>query len=494
MTASCSVFAQSNLGEPYLFLDLDPQPGGSSHPDGFWRIGDKIFFTANLPEYGRELWVTDGTVQGTYMVRDIWPGPEGPPWINFQAVTVVGSRLFFQADDGSTGDELWVSDGTYAGTYLVKDINPSGSSDPSGGFTINSPMAVWGTSAAFSADDGVTGRELWVSDGTEAGTRRVKDIDSGPQSSHPEWITNLNGLLLFSPDHDNYGNELWRSDGTTAGTHLLRDICVGTQDSYPSWLTVLDGWVYFAAWKEFGKKELWRSNGTYAGLQQVTELDPEEGSDPSNLTVHNGWIYFSSYGWNDDRELWRVNSDNYVDLVKNINPTGWSNPSAFQPVDELLFFRANDGVHGYEAWMTDGTPAGTKLLKDINPTGDSDPYGFVRAGELIYFAADDGIHGRELWVTDLTDQGTYMLRDLYPGPTPSYAAVGELINGRLLFIADDGVNGRELWAIDVERPIIPAASSWAMLLLSLGTCISATILIRTRCNTHALQQAQASVC
>ena len=83
----------------------------------------------------------------------------------------------------------------------------------------------------FTADDGVNGCELWKSDGTAAGTVLVKDIRPGSCSSCPRNLTNVNGTLFFAADDGSDGRELWKSDGTAAGTVLVKDICPGSGGS-----------------------------------------------------------------------------------------------------------------------------------------------------------------------------------------------------------------------------------------------------------------------
>src|SRR5205807_1372658 len=137
-------------------------------------------------------------------------------------------------NNGYNGNELWITDGTTAGTSLVKDINPSAFSPAS-----SNPqyITVLGNGeAVFQADDGPGGRELWVTDGTAGGTMLVKDINLGAGSS----ITAIgNGQALFQFDDGTDGREMWITDGTAAGTHLADDINPGAGNSSPSDFTVL---------------------------------------------------------------------------------------------------------------------------------------------------------------------------------------------------------------------------------------------------------------
>ena len=149
------------------------------------------------------------------MVKDIFPGPgNSSPF----ELTNVNGTLFFQANggwapSGSPTAGLWKSDGTANGTVLVKDIRPGGASSPR-------ELTVLNGTVFFTADDGVHGLELWKSDGSEAGTVLVKDIMLGGETSNARSLTNVNGTLLFAADDGTPGGrKLWKSDGTEEGIY-----------------------------------------------------------------------------------------------------------------------------------------------------------------------------------------------------------------------------------------------------------------------------------
>jgi ELWxxDGT repeat protein len=161
-----------------------------------------LFFAADDGARGDELWESNGTLLGTNLVADINPGPASsiPSYL-----TNVGGTLFFKANDGTHGAELWRSGGTAQSTTLVKDINPGAAS------ALNSYETLVNANGTifFKATDGTHGSELWQSNGTAAGTVMVKDLNPGPNGSDPYYMTNINGTLVFSADDGVRGQELW---------------------------------------------------------------------------------------------------------------------------------------------------------------------------------------------------------------------------------------------------------------------------------------------
>jgi ELWxxDGT repeat protein len=175
----------------------------------------------------------------------------------YRSIVPAGDRLFFAAEDDAHGSELWTSDGTETGTVLVEDIFPgSASGVPGNGFRRAGPIAI-GSLVFFAADDGVHGIELWRSDGTAAGTYLVRDVNASEFSASPSYLADAGGILVFSADDGQHGEEPWVSNGSSAGTQVLQDLLPGPASSRPRSFTRAAGRVYFAANDGESGIELW---------------------------------------------------------------------------------------------------------------------------------------------------------------------------------------------------------------------------------------------
>lgn len=376
------------------------------------------------------------------MVKDINPSGNSNPIF----LTECNGKIYFCASDGTNGSELWVSDGTDAGTQLLKDISPSaGDGDPYSLTECNGKIY-------FVADDGVNGWELWVSDGTNAGTEMLKNINPSAGDAYPQGLTEYDDKLYFTAEDGTHGRELWVTDGTGTGTQLLKDIHP-SGGANPTYLTVFNGKLFFSAKDNTHGTELWVTDGTSAGTQLIDIFDFSVGSTPVSsypeyLTVVNGTLYFSVLG----KVIYKTDGTvSGTEEVKVVNPTtGTTNIHKIKGLfayNNQLYFNADDGTNGWELWVSDGTTAGTQLLKDIAPADDGDPEGFTEYNGKLYFRANDGSSGRELWVTDGTSAGTQMVIDIHPSSSSSPCDFTEY-NNSLYFRADDGTNGYELWITD----------------------------------------------
>ncbi len=359
-----------------------------------------LFFSANDGSNGRELWKSNGTSVGTVLVKDIRPGSESSSPLY---LTNVNGTLFFSAEDGSAGRELWTSNGTSDGTMLVTNIRP--------GILSSFPKFLTNVSGTlfFSASDGVNGYELWKSDGTSAGTVLVKDINTVTFNSSPRYLTNVNGTLFFVVNDGNNGEELWKSDGTSNGTVLVKDIRPGSESSSPLSLTNVHGTLFFSASDMSNGYELWRSDGTSAGTVLVKDIRTGSGSsNPRNLTNLNGTLFFNASDMSNGYELWKSDGTSAgTILVKDIRTgSGSSNPRNLTNLNGTLLFNASDVSNGYELWKSDGTSAGTVLVKDIRlGSSSSFPRYLTNVNGALFFSADDG-SGAKLWIMNSVCQNT----------------------------------------------------------------------------------------
>jgi ELWxxDGT repeat protein len=369
-----------------------------------------------------------------------------------------GSLAFFVANDGTHGTELWVTDGSEAGTHLVLDINPGAANA-----NILNITPIGTDKVVFSANDGTSGAELWISDGTAANTMMVADINPGSGSSTPG--QGVGGIIAFDANTVFFaatgpsGTELYRTDGTPVGTTLVLDIETGSGSSTPSRLTLFNNKVFFRAAKAtLGGAELWSTDGSPGGTARVADLSPGGDSSPDLLTVSGPRLFFIATVAS-DIELYASDGTTAA-LVKNTNPSGSGLSTAGFLIDigGTLFFAATDGVNGRELWTSDGTPGGTNMVVDLNPgSGDSIPTTSVfaanRNGQLLYSATSGtGGAGTELWTSDGTAGNTTLVKDINPGTASSspvnFRIVGSGANARLFCSATDAVIGQELCVSD----------------------------------------------
>lgn len=434
----------------------DIRPGTSgSDPESLIFINGKLFFRADNGAQGKEWFTTDGTEAGTVLLKDIYPGMNGSalPATTYSNYCSYNDLLLFEAVDTANNNELWRSDGTTAGTFKVKEIYPG---NLIGGMHASLQNA--GGTVYFAADDGAHGIEIWTSDGTDAGTYLVCDIDSTAPSmnSTPEKFYAYNDLIYFKATKDLLGDEIWVTNGTAAGTYMLKNMNNGDGDGcHPDYFTDYLGIIYFTAYTDLDgpiDTELWKSDGTAAGTQLVKDIAPgiAEGL-PRYLTVVNNKLCFSAKSSGTNYELWVSDgSEAGTVLLKDIFPglTG-SNPQNFTRVDSVIYFTADDGVNGKELWKTDGTEAGTMLVKNIRAgSSSSSPGNLTAVNDLLYFTANNGMNGNELWQSDGTEAGTIMVQDL--NPSGSSLPSNLFFTGTdLFFSASVSATGKELYRLSI---------------------------------------------
>lgn len=408
--------------------EIDIRPGGASSSPSMLRVHDgRVYFVADDGVHGSELWRTDGTPAGTELVVDFVQGPGSSDLVLGPST---GFGLAFTR--GYTG--LWVTDGSAGGTAEVA-FPDSFATSPSD--LLFDPA---GERLFFAGTLDGSGHEPYVTDGTVAGTLALGDIEPGPAGSSAQFLATLpNGRTLFTASSGADGRQLWSTEGL-AGDAALTTIID------PAGVPPLDGVVYgehfyFCADDGANGTELWRSDGTSAGTGLFLDLDPTGSSDPCDLAVFDGELYFGA----EDAAgggLWRT--DGTVagsERVAVTSPPSFGRPRDLTVLGSQLYFSADDGVAGEELWRSDGSAGGTAIFADVNPgPGSSSPWRLLPAGGLLYFVADDGVTDDELWRTDGTPAGTLLVADIDPVSDSSPIPFAEL-NGGLVFRANNNGDG-----------------------------------------------------
>lgn len=431
---------------PVLVRDLDPRPNG---PDGraagqFTRFGSRAVFVRQddnpIPASASELWISDGTAAGT---EKLYTFPE-----HLRILGVAGDLAFFATVPAFSQTQtlrgaLWRTDGTTAGTFAL-------------GPAMNSPRRD-GTLSAAALGDGLlfegctdaSGCEPWRSDGTPAGTRRLREVTPGPEGSDAHGFAVLGDLAYFfakGPD----GPGLWRSDGTPRGTRrvaLLPPFTVPLQLTVQgSRLFFLEGPGIYSSGRSFN---LWTTDGTTAGTRTVAPFDASRSTNPDVvfLVAQMGDLTFlMGHRGRGDYQLWVTDGDRRSARLTSFPalPQGgylFPGPDEAAAVGGTLVFQGADS----RLWTTRGTVASTRPLAGC-PGGCPGVAAFgaqLLDGRLV-FPAGTEIDDQALWSTNGTGAGTRKLRDLCPSDgCHSYPVIVAALPHRILFDLDD-----RLWSTD----------------------------------------------
>ncbi len=274
--------------------------------------------------------------------------------VRLSAASTVGDRVFMILDDYRSGRELWITDGTQFGTRMVREVNPG---DGDGA----RELAAVSNGVVFSGVDPDTGdRELWFSDGTEAGTQLLVDIAPGPAEADVGLLRRASCAVFFTAADGQHGKELWVTDGTAEGTRMVADIAPGETGADIGFMRAAGDVVYFRADDGIHGSELWVSDGTEAGTSMVADLNP--GPDGSLLVPFagdNGEVLFAS-----GNTIWFSDGTEQATQLLVSGEQGFHVAARF---GSEWVFPGFDEEHGLELWASDGTPAGTRRLLDTNP-------------------------------------------------------------------------------------------------------------------------------
>jgi len=489
-----------------LLKDIDPASDYPSYPYEFTAWGGGVYFvaTSSTTNYQRLLWKTDGTEPGTMVVL---PYSQSAYIISPYSLFTTSDAIYFvgrvrRSGETEKGWELCRSDGTAAGTQLVKDIYPGASSSTPHAFTWHDGKLF------FVASNTTVGEELWKTDGTELGTVVIKDIrtDHNVYRRGPNHLTSFGGGLFFTAETTAIGRELWISDGTEEGTFLLADLIAGS--SNPRILPPMLGQLFFIAEMGASGIELWKTDGTPVGTTLVKNVRDEHAhSDPRELTPYDGSLLFLCDNGVVGTEWWRSDGTNPGTIPVSTGPGDQSFDPPFQVgltslADKLIFFgarnntttldiwtstgfpaesyigaslaAANKSLYAIESplpvvngaaifpltgqnrdddlWRTDGTLPGTSKLKEISSGDAAAPIReMTRVGNAAYFTAQPVPTSQPshdaLWRSDGTELGTGVLADIWPNPDHRPTSL-LTVDSQLFFIAGSDLAGLELWKSD----------------------------------------------
>ena len=267
-----SIIVTDGTFEGTLTIDSDKDDGPYTYGISNYAILDDMAYFPAFDRIGSlRLWKSDGTLEGTNIVKkinmfdnDVYDGR--------QSMIVYNNAVYFVAQTPENGYELWKSDGTEDGTVMVNDIAVDGFSSYPEEFNIVNDSLI------FKADDGIHGYELWVTNGTAEGTSMLKEISVDNPDSEIYYYYRLGNYLYFSANDFVHGRELWRTDGTTDGTLMLKDIFEGESTSWPSAFMSYGDLLYFSANDGVHGTELWVTDGTTDGTRLLKDIyEGEEG-------------------------------------------------------------------------------------------------------------------------------------------------------------------------------------------------------------------------
>ena len=367
--------------------------GNDSLPTGFRSFDGGLYFSAFDPFYGAELWryQSNQVVRLTDINPDIGTLTNLPNSAWPKELTPFNGALYFSATSSTNPEnyELWRynTNGAVQAANLREDTGFEYSSYPIG-------LKVFAGSLYFSANDGTNGWELWRHDGTNT---TMLDLNPGgtESSSYPKYFTPLNEHLYFQAYTLESGFELWKTDGTNA--LMVADYVAGGGSSYPEFLTPLNGTLYFRGTDPLAGFELLKlSDGQ---ISVAADINPVADSYPENLTTFGNALLFSAtdgvHGW----ELWKFDGTNAT-MLADINPVGDSFPENLIVTAGILYFTATSPETGYELWMYDGTTV--SLAADAVP-GKKDSFARNLSpinGKVYFSAIDNKSFNWEPWLFD----------------------------------------------------------------------------------------------
>ncbi len=418
----------TDLQDASLVYDINTSTSASSYPLRFGIINNSLVFSAKVDCIGRELFSTQGSAKSTTLLNDIALGKKSNFFFHYQELN---DKLYFLTEDKDNKEAYWSTDGTPEGTSRAFDPSYKYESD----FQLLSNLGVFQGKLYSVASVGGIGQALFESDGTNEGTNLIKEISQTGGSSSEFRFYNLNDEVMVFEARDHMGLAVWRSDGTGEGTFLL-------QYASPSRMQIVNNDVYYLKSEEFAKRSLWRTDGSIEGTVRVS---PENSVlNVSRYVALDGFVYYIL----DALGIYQlIRTDGTVEGTVELASPIFEGLRELVVLGDKILTVGKTIDEGDELWSYDtGDNSWEQMV--INP-GNDDALFLLKGIEFenkYYFIADDGVHGSELWVTDGTSENTQMVMDIWPGAQGSQLNQFAIYEDFIYFGADsnDG-SGVELY-------------------------------------------------
>jgi ELWxxDGT repeat protein len=467
----------------------------------FLTAGGKAYFTPVATTTGQEVWVTDGTAAGTHIAADVYPGQGGNPIM----LGVIGANLIFFESTSDTNKQIYKTDGSAAGTVALTSFPPAVVNVSYSYSTVRRSVTVNGkVYCALGSTNGAF--DLWVTDGTSAGTRQLGINVSSMLGIDPSAMTVLgNSILFIGIDPATQTTALYALDSTTDTLQVLAPAQWNGSDL--DTIAVMGGYALFV-----GQNQLWRTDGTVGGTVAVTHISlPTNGNLPFGtqdtiITRVGNRAVFRAWGSQNALYVWSTDgtTQGTVPLIPAQDPSNIAGvpPPVVGVAGNYGYFTVST-ASGDQMIATDGTVAGTHLLTGLGPSlqttypgsnvvagtdsvtflevlesgnpagsGTRSVYSYLPqtntltklktsdlAGVIsqllydnghVYFAATDPVTGEEPWISDGTVAGTHQLQNIMPESLTDDSHPASLVDfgGKVAFLADDGRNDGSIWISD----------------------------------------------
>ncbi|WP_020567837.1 ELWxxDGT repeat protein [Neolewinella persica] len=404
------------------------------------------------------------------LIKDIRSGTSSSSPKEF---AMLNGKLYFSASSDSLGTELFVTDGTTEGTELFKDLLEGSSSGSPANIT------VFNDKLYFSANTDTLGSELWVSDGTSEGTRLLADVNPGTDGSFIRNFVEFKDRLYFSAADTLLPGfrpspkfEFYRLSEDGESVEFFKEVGDSTNSGSPGNFLIIDDLLYFSGYAGvdihpvFGPRAfsgLWVSDGTTEGTRAITE-QPEVVTNPSNFAALNGQLYFQGSTTQGGNELYTFDGDS-IRLILDSRPEPGSStsPAGITAFGDYIFYQGASDSFGVELYVSDGTAEGTRLL-DVNLgpgtgsslNGDSRPHDFLVLKQLngedaLYFVGRDSVLRDQLFKLTLDETGEPVITSFFDLYGVSHTNVDELTStgSALYFEANTPEFGAEIYKLSL---------------------------------------------